>query len=765
MLVPIIFRIVGLLALVWLESQPARAAVSTRLSGSEIYRQLCAECHGPTGEGVKGKYPEGLHGDWSVEKLTRYIDKSMPEGAPEKCVGEDAKAVASYIYDAFYSRAAWAKLHPARVELVRLTNRQYGLTVADLFKRLGNADPPVGPERGLRAKYFNSRNFGKDKEVFERIDREVRFEFGTNAPAGVTTTTNGFAMQWRGSLLADDTGEHEIILRTPNGARLWLNDEETPLIDAGVASGQLEEHKAKLRLLGGRAYPLRLEFFRAPKDKTAAVGLQWKPPQGPLETIPARNLSPTNSTRSFVITTPFPPDDSSVGYERGVSVSKAWDEAATQAAIEVAVFVVKNLDRLSRSKPGDADRAKKVESFCLEFVTAAFRRPLTDDQKRLYVTAPLKGSPKSADAVTRVVLLTLKSPHFLYLGLDGAKPDDYAVASRLAFGLWDSLPDKELSKLAESGALHTREQVTAQARRMLTDPRAHAKVRYFFHHWLQLSHAEVLTKDPALFPGFTPELIADLRTSLDLFLEEAVWNGTSDYRRLLLAEHLHLNGRLAKFYGVETTATNDFVKIALDPKQRAGVVTHPYLLAAFSYPKTSSPIHRGVFLARNIVGRALRPPPTAVVFKDADFAPNLTMREKITELTRSRDCQGCHAVINPLGFSLEQFDAVGRFRTREQDRAIDVVSDYLTDDGEKVRFTGPRDVAEFAVRSESAQQAFVEQLFNQIVKQPMLAYGADSMTRLHQSFAASGFNMQKLLVEIATLSALHGRETSTEKKP
>lgn len=398
-------------------------------------------------------------------------------------------------------------------------------------------------------------------------------------------------------------------------------------------------------------------------------------------------------------------------------------------------------------------------------MTAAFRRPLTDDQKRLYVTAPLKGSPKSADAVTRIVLLTLKSPHFLYLGLDGAKPDDYAVASRLSFALWDSVPDKELLKLAEQGALHTREQVTAQARRMLSDVRAHAKVRQFFHHWLQLSHAEVLTKDATLFPGFTPELIADLRTSLDLFLEEAVWNGPSDYRRLLLAEHLHLNGRLAKFYGVETTATNDFVKIALDPKQRAGVVTHPYLLAAFSYPKTSSPIHRGVFLARNIVGRSLRPPPTAVVFKDADFSPNLTMREKITELTRSRDCQSCHAVINPLGFSLEQFDAVGRFRTREKDRAIDVVSDYLTDDGEKVRFTGPRDVAEFAVRSEAAQQGFIEQLFNQVVKQPMQAYGADSMARLHQSFAASGFNMQKLLVEIATLAALHGRETPTEKKP
>src|SRR5438132_14141314 len=137
-----------------------------------------------------------------------------------------------------------------------------------------------------------------------------------------------------------------------------------------------------------------------------------------------------------------------------------------------------------------------------------------------------------------------------------------------------------------------------------------------------------------------------------------------------------INDRLAKFYGVETNAADDFVKVSFDPKQRSGVVTHPYLLAAFSYPKSSSPIHRGVFLTRNIVGRTLRPPPMAMTFKEEDFAPNLTMREKVSELTRPQACQTCHSVINPLGFSLDSYDAVGRFRTRENDRAINALSDY-----------------------------------------------------------------------------------------
>ena len=256
-------------------------------------------------------------------------------------------------------------------------------------------------------------------------------------------------------------------------------------------------------------------------------------------------------TPTLVITTPFPPDDSSVGYERGVAVSKAWDEAATHAAIEVANHVVKNLDRLSRSKPSDTNRAAKVEAFCSEFVATAFRRPLTDEQKRIFVSAQFKKVAKTEDAVKRVVLLTLKSPRFLYLGLESGKPDDFDVAARLSFGLWDSLPDRELEKLAAQGGLRTREQVAQQARRMLGDPRARAKTQYFLHHWLQMDRVEVLSKDDKVFPGFTPEIIADLRTSLNLFLEDAVWNGASDYRTLLLADYLFVNNRLAEFYGDE----------------------------------------------------------------------------------------------------------------------------------------------------------------------------------------------------------------------
>src|SRR5262249_24452561 len=198
------------------------------------------------------------------------------------------------------------------------------------------------------------------------------------------------------------------------------------------------------------------------KEKPAAISLQWLPPRGAQQPIPARNLCPSDSTPTLVVTTPFPPDDSSLGYERGVSVSKAWDEATTAAAIEVANYVANNLDRLSESKPAETNRIAKIEAFCARFVEAAFHRPLTEPQKRIYVSAQCKKpgvkteqpqgkaqkNSELEDAVKRVVLLALKSPRFLYSGLDNAKPDDFDVAARLSYALWDSLPDQDLRKAA-----------------------------------------------------------------------------------------------------------------------------------------------------------------------------------------------------------------------------------------------------------------------------------------------------------------------------
>ncbi len=747
-------------------------ATKVSSSGESIYRRKCADCHGQKGQGVEGKYKDALYGDLALPKLTRYIAKNMPDDTPETLSTAEAEAVASYVYESFYSRAAQARNHPARIEVAHLTNRQYTVTVADLLRQMsGPSDALVAEGRGLSAVYYNVAlrgRFDAAKIVHKGVDAELDFTFDESSPARTRAASAEISMQWRGSVTPDETGDYEFVVRTPNSIRVWINPENPGFnagdatLDVNVSNPEFPDHRATVRLIGGRSYPIGIDFWALPgkagATPTPALSLRWKPPHGSERPIPARNLSPAVVAPTFVVNTRFPADDSSQGYERSESVSKAWDEATTSAAFEVANHVVRRLDRLAGTRPGDAARAQKIEGVAARFVANAFRRPLTADETQRYVTAIFQGAPDLETGIRRVVLLALKSPQFLYVELPTSAPGDQAVAARLAFSLWDSVPDRELLRAAAEGKLSTRAGVTAQAERMLTDARTRAKLREFFHHWLQIRYVDDVRKDAALYPGFSPDVVDDLRTSLDLFVDGVVWGEASDFRELLRADYLVANERLATFYGLPPPPPGEFVPIATPNGQRSGVLTHPYLLAALSYKTSSSPIHRGVFLTRSIVGRALKPPPMAQAFDEASFDPGMTMREKVVRLTRSENCQGCHAVINPLGFSLEWYDAVGRYRTTENGRPVDAVSEYNVDEGEKVRLGGARDVAEFAIANERANHAFIEQLFHHLVKQPLMAFGAETIVRLRDSFIASGYNTRKLMVEIATLNALRNTE-------
>jgi hypothetical protein len=388
---------------------------------------------------------------------------------------------------------------------------------------------------------------------------------------------------------------------------------------------------------------------------------------------------------------------------------------------------------------------------------------LSEEQQRLYIGRQFEEAPDPQAAVKRCVLLTLKSPRFLYRELAGAN-DAFDVASRLSFGLWDSLPDKQLADAAIVGELATPEQVAAHAERMLADPRTRFKLREFLLAWLKVDQVPDLSKDPERFPEFNAELAADLRTSLDLLLDDVVWSEASDFRQLLLADYVYLNGRLAQFYGAELPADAPFQKVLLEADRRAGVLTHPYLLADFAYTATSSPIHRGVFIARSLLGRSLRPPPEAVSPLAPDLHAELTTRERVALQTSPQMCQNCHAMINPLGFPLEHFDAVGRFRGEEKGKLIDAAGAYRTTAGSEVKFAGARGLAAFLAGSEETHSAFVEQLFHHLVKQPIRAYGPETLPRLRKTFVANDFHIRRLVVEIMALAAFQGREVTLESK-
>ena len=725
------------------------------LSGEQIYSRLCAKCHGDQGEGVANEHDEPLVGDWSIEKLTRVIIRTMPDDEPKQCVGNNAKRVARYIYDTFYSPDAQVRNKPPRIELARLTNRQYLHSVADLIGSF-TGQSEFGQAGGLKAGYYNSRNHSRNKHSIERTDATVDFQYGggTPAPDNKEYKAEEFSMRWSGSVFAEETGDHEFIVTSENGVRLWVNNMDLKLIEGWVSSGELRELNGTIRLIGGRAYPLRLDFFKY-KSRSASVKLEWHPPHGIRQVIPARSLSPNSTKSTFVIRQPFPPDDSSAGYERGSAVSKQWDEAATFAAIEAANWVAEHLDPLAGTSATDKDRLAKTRAFSHQFAKRAFRRPLDAEQQRFFIDSRFAGRKPVTDSVKEVVLLTLKSPRFLYPDLGQA--DDYSVATRLALGLWDSMPDDELLRAAAAGRLNTPDEARQQALRMLRDSRSRAKLRDTFHHWLGIDHAEEIAKDTEQYPNYDKSLEADLRTSLNIFLDNIVWRTAgADFRKLLNSRHLPFNERLARFYGAQRVKHHGEFGPSFFDHERAGLLTHPYLLALYSYHNATSPIHRGVFITRHVLGRSLKPPPEAVVFKDEAFAPDMTMREKVTQLTKADACMTCHGIINPLGFALEQFDGIGRLRDTEKGRPINTISDYLSADGSAVRLTSAGDLARHATESPSAQNGFIEMLFNQVAKQPVRAYGSGVLNRLRGDFAASGFNVQFLLAETAVINALNG---------
>ena len=748
------FLQVGLLSLLTLGSCRRETAVVTA-GGEELYAQHCASCHGADGQGVDEEYGEPLWGDKSVESLARYIHKSMPEDDEEAVVDEEATAVARYMHDAFYSPAAQARNRPPRVELLRMTNAQYRRSVADL---VGSFLPSsaVGSERGLQGRYFNSEKMAKEKaSVGQRLDARIDFDFGTGVPME-KMTQQGFSIRWSGSLLVPESGYYDLRLRTHNGALLHLNSwsgdrEDSAFIDAYVSTGNaLQEKSRRVYLLGGQAYPLALRYFSY-QEKVSSIRLEWKPPHGVWEAIPNEALSPQSSPPVLVVQQKFSADDRSLGYERGSDVSREWHEATTYAALEAVNHIVTHLDRIA----GGSQDSEKLREFCLEFAGRAFRRPLTPEQADFFVSSRFEEDGPEL-AIRNSLLLVLTSPRFLYPGLvdQEGEVDGYTVASRLALGLWDSLPDAALRQAAAEGRLSSTGEVAAEARRLMGHPRTREKMASFFQHWLAMDEREDLGKDADLYPDFGEEIVADLRHSLERFVEDVVWSDDSDYRDLLRADYLYLNPRLARYYGAPVPESGGFEKAALLGEPRSGIFTHPYLLAANAYHDNTSPIHRGVFLSRNVLGRLLKPPPEAVAFKNEEFDADLTMREKVTELTKEESCMQCHRVINPIGFSLENFDAVGRYRTEENSRPINTVSDYVDDHDESQRVESAGDLAELALGSRAAHRAFVTHLFHHVTKQSTAAYGEDTLEILCGKFTESGYNIRELVVEILVRTAL-----------
>lgn len=806
-------------------------------AGEAIYRRQCASCHGKQGEGVDGVYDEALTGDQSVSVLSKYIDGTMPEENPDACMGEDAANVAAWLHQAFYSREAQLRLHPPEKNFSRRTVAQTQNAIYDILDQLYPSGT-VNEKRGLVGKYFHSKKSFSGKPHFVRTDALIRFDFGSTKPekneaqaqqaaknqvvseAADDAKEPGkkkreehdhFSIRWSGGVIAPQTGKYEFIVTTENACEFSVNGDAAKIDNKVNVPGE-EEFRSRIAMVRGRGYPLSLSISKT-TEATSSIALEWIRPDGVRETVPPQCLTPNWFAPSLVLETQFPPDDSSIGYARGTSVSKQWDAATTSASLEVLGFVENHFDSFMRHMHGRAwqgrpnqngdvskgqpanrkngeattDSIQVYRSQCIDFaqrfVEVALGRPLTPGQRKLLVLDQFEQADSEIVGVKRVILLTLKSPQFLYpdlaRGAGNALSD--GVDAKLAIGrdrallmanvMWDSIPDARLRDHTDKGRLTDEVQLVPVIRQMVQQPRTRQKLNAFFRHWMEMDKAAGTSKDPALHPGFDKTLLASLERSLEHSIEEIVWSDTSDYRKLFSFEDLYVDRRMAEFYQIASFAQSNenesneaspgqnqrsilkqlgegFQKVRFESDRRSGILTHPFLMAGLSYYRSTSPIHRGVFVAKSLLGRSLKPPPIDVEPLSESFDPNMTTRERVAHQTQEVNCIGCHSIINPLGFPLENFDAVGKFRDYEKSKPIDATTVYLTPSDEEVRFSGARDLANYLIESPDAQRTFVEKLFQFMVKQSPYSYGPDVLDELHESFVSSEFNIQQLLIDM-----------------
>lgn len=784
--------LITLLACLGSSTRAADALPEEYSHGAAIYKNQCAECHGESGEGVESAYPEALVGDSSVGELSELIADTMPEGEPDRCVAEDANAVAEYIHYAFYSEAARIRNRPPRVTLARLTANQLRNSLADIYAHFEGV-PQVSDQRGIKGIYFDGDRWKDDKKKIERTDPVINFDFGREGP-GSEISPKGFLIYWEGGIYPEVSGSYQITVRSTCSFTMDFGKLGRTFIDNHVQSGDKTEFRETVYLVAGRVYPFKIQFVqrkRSTEQPPASISLSWTPPNQTEQIIPTRNLVPGWAPPTYALQTDLPADDRSYGFERGIAINRQWDDSTTQAALEFSQIVIDELwpQYQRKNRKSEKSETELLRQFLTEIAMVAFREPLTEEQQQLYVDNQMNAAEDFSDKIKRSILITLKSPRFLYPTVTQQASVSQQHANLLALTLYDSLPaDSWLLKLVNENKLESEQQVRDAARRMVNDYRARAKVQQMLLEWLNLSHLHEITKNEDQFPGFNSEIVSDLRASLLAQLDRLAWSDSSDFREFFRSSITYTTPRLAEFYGEawkpaaeqsaeesteggEGPQQEDYVglqnsnplgqSVASDAN-RFGILTHPLLLSGLAYHESTSPIHRGVFLIRYMLGRTLRVPNEAFSPLSPDLHPNLTTRQRVELQTSPESCQVCHSKINGLGFTLEHFDAVGRYRNNEGEMAINSQGAYVNRRGEDVQFANAAELAEYLATSEDSHQAFVARAFQHLVKQPPAAYGADTLDTLVQSFRDHDFNIKHLITEIAVVAASRRQASGAE---
>ena len=390
-------------------------------------------------------------------------------------------------------------------------------------------------------------------------------------------------------------------------------------------------------------------------------------------------------------------------------------------------------------------------------VRLAFRRPVTEKEVRSYVRFA-KNTVKEGASFEQGIQLALKavlvSPQFLFRierDPDPTRPsptrpiDDFELASRLSYFLWSSMPDEELLNAAARGELRTKGGRRAQVMRMIRDKKSRAFVENFAGQWLQLRNVSLAKPDPETFPEFDEELREAMVHESELFFDH-IMRGDRSIFEFLKADYTFLNERLAKHYAIEGVEGPEFRRVQLSGKQRGGVLTQASVLTVSSYPTRTSPVLRGLWVLENLLGDRPPDPPEDVPELDEQAVGKATSQRQ--ELERHRadpSCAVCHDRMDPIGFGLENYNAIGGWRTADGNFPIDASGELPGG----TRFDGPAGLrAVLYAQEKQFARNLTEKVLTYALGRGLESYDEPVIEEIRRDIARNGYRFSSLVLGI-----------------
>ena len=425
-----------------------------------------------------------------------------------------------------------------------------------------------------------------------------------------------------------------------------------------------------------------------------------------------------------------------------------------------------------RSSPPDlASEGGCANRIVENLARRAFRRPVTADD-----LTPLMAFYKSGSAndgfdggVRDALSAILASPHFLYRAESGVGTgatrtlSDLELASRLSFFLWSSLPDEELLKLATQSRLSKPDVLAGEVSRMLADPRAKSLSDDFAFQWLHISKLDEITPDRTQFPQASRLLDPRgmFKDELRLFLDSVLRSDQSVFD-LLTADYTFLNERLAEHYGIETVKGSHFRKVTLDNPARYGLLGKGAILMLTAYPNRTSPVLRGAWILDRLLGTPPSDPPLTVptLPENRRGQPAKTLRARLEQHRANPTCFACHGVMDPLGFALENFNAVGQYRANDPDTLTPIDTAGQLPDGTAIK--GADDLRRQLVERPDHQfvQALTENLLTYALGRSLDYHDMPTVRRIVRQAGADDYRFKSIVLGVISSDAFRKREGS-----